>query len=159
MKPVINLNHSSPFARACLGLLAALACSSATAFAQCGKDVVLNSSKTEYLNAAGDVQRTVEEDCVITIDKKQMTIAPADKEAMTASVVSAACEWKEAFKTGKTTVQVKFKDRDGSDKDATITIEGKDGKITCQMTQKDRPDRVIKVVADKFEEQTAAAKK
>ncbi len=153
------MNRSYPFGRASLGLLAALVCSSTTAFAQCGKDIVLTSSKTEYLNAAGEVQRTVEEGCVITIDKAKVTIAPADKEVMTASVVSTTCEWKEVFKTGKTTVLAKFKDDDGTEKDATITVEGKDGKITCLMTQKEKPDRVIRVFADKFEEQKTASKK
>ena len=128
-------------------------------FAQCGKDVILTSSKTEYLNAEGAVQRTVEEDCVIKIDKTGVTISPADKKSIAATVVSTTCEWKEPFKTGKTTVQVKFKDDDGAEKDATITVEGKDGKITCLMTQKEKPDRVIRVFADKFEEQKAAAKK
>ena len=159
MKPIRPVIHSSPFNRACLGFLVALACSSATAFAQCGKDLVLTSSKTEYLNTAGEIQRTVEEDCVITLEQTKLTIAPADKEVMTATVVSTTCEWKESFKTGKTTVQATFKDRDGSEKDATITVEGKDGKITCQMTQKDRPDRVIRVVALKFEERKPASGK
>ncbi len=159
MKPIRPVIHSSPLSRACLGFFVALACSSATAFAQCGKDLVLTSSKTEYLNAAGEVQRTVEEDCVITLEQTKITIAPADKEVMTATVVSSTCEWKETFKTGKTTVQATFKDRDGSEKDATITVEGKDGKIICQMTQKDRPDRVVRVAAVKFEERKPASGK
>ena len=159
MKPTRTVIHSSPFNRACLGLFVALACASATASAQCGKDVVLTSSNTEYLNAAGEVQRTVEEDCVITIETAKLTIAPAGKEVMTATVVSTACDWKVPFKTGKTTVQATFKDGEGSEKDATITVEGKDGKIICQMTQKDRPDRVVRVAAVKFEERKPASGK
>ena len=159
MKFSHHFNLAARLNRTCTGFLVAFLFSSASVFAQCGKDLILTSSKTEYLNAAGEVQRTVDEECVITIDKAKVNIAPADKEVMTATVVSTTCEWKDAFKTGKTTLQAKFKDDDGAEKDATITIEGKDGKITCLMTQKERPDRVIKVVADKFEEQKAAAKK
>ncbi len=156
---ILNLlNLMSPSSRACAGFLVALICSTATGVAQCGKDVVLTSSRTEYLNAAGIVQRSVDEKCVIKIGKTEVSIAPADHEPMIATVASTVCEWKETFKLGKTTVQAKFKDRDGKEGDATITIEGKDGKITCVMTQKERPDRVIKVFVDQFEEQKADSK-
>jgi hypothetical protein len=159
MKLLPATKHPSPHTRGFLALLAALTCFSATAFAQCGKDTVLTCSKTEYLNASGELQRTVVEECVIKFDKTAISIAPADKEVMTATVASTTCDWKVPFKTGRTIVQVKFKDSDGIDRDATITVEGKDGKITCQMTQKDRPDRVIKVTVDTFEDQKPAAGK
>ncbi len=132
--------------------------SSATVFAQCDKVVVLTSSKTEYLNAAGVVQRSVDEQCVIKVDKTEVSIAPADHDPMVAKVVSIDCTWKEAFKTGKTMVKAKFTAPDGQVSDTTITIEGKNGKVTCTMTQKERPDRVIRVSADKFEEQKAVTK-
>ncbi|MCC7375445.1 MAG: hypothetical protein IT581_12390 [Verrucomicrobiales bacterium] len=138
-------------------LLLLLGCS-ATSFAQCDKAVILTSSKTEYLNASGVLQRSVEEQCIIKVDKTEVSITPADHDPMVAKVVSIDCTWKEAFKTGKTVVQTKFREPDGQVSDTTITIEGKNGKVTCTMTQKERPDRVIKVSADKFEEQKAVTK-
>ncbi|MBN8249066.1 MAG: hypothetical protein J0L84_16685 [Verrucomicrobia bacterium] len=141
------------------GLLVTLMGCCSMAWAQCDREVVLTSSKTEYQNAAGVVERSVEERCVITVGKTGISIAPADHEPMLATVVSTVCEWEEAFKTGRTTVQATFQERDGKAGDATITIEGKDGKITCTMTQKSRPDRVILVVADTFGEKTAAPKR
>src|SRR5216117_3231512 len=55
---------------------------------------------------------------------------------------------------GKTTLEAKFKDEKGEESNVTITIEGKDGKITCLMKEKEKPDRIIRVTIVKFEEQT-----
>jgi hypothetical protein len=148
----------SRWSRAFLGisffLLALL--SVTTGFAQCDKPVVLACSKTEYLNGEGVVQRTVEEECVIKISKTEATIAPSGHEVMTGSITSTTCDWKEPFKTGKTTVEAKFKDGNGTESAATLSIEGKAGKITCLMTEKARPDRTIRVTVDKFDEQKPA---
>ena len=121
--------------------------------AQCDKPVVLTSSKTEYLNAAGVVQRTVDEQSVIKISKSEVTIAPNGHDVMTGAITSTVCEWKEPFKTGKTSIEARFKDGNGGEKAATISIEGKAGKIICLMKEKERPDRTIRVTVDKFEEQ------
>jgi len=127
--------------------------SAAAGFAQCNKNVVLTSSKTEYLNAEGVVQRTVEEESVIKINKSEVTIAPSGHAKMTGSVTSTACEWKQPFNVGKTTLEATFKKEDGATSNATITIVGKDGKISCVMKDKERPDRIIRVTVNKFEEQ------
>jgi hypothetical protein len=129
-----------------------------TGFAQCDKDVVLTCSKTEYLNAAGEVQRTVDETSEIKIGKKEVTISPSGHDKMTGAITSTACDWKKPFKQGKTTVEATFKDDDGSERTATIIIEGKAGKITCTMKDKKRPDRVIQVSVDTFKEQEPATK-
>ena len=135
-----------------------LLCSGDTGRAQCDKPVVLTSSKTEYLNAGGLVQRTVEEVCVIKIGKTQVTIAPSGHDVMTGAITSTVCDWKEPFKTGKTTVEARFEDGNGAESSATISIEGKAGKIICLMKEKERPDRTIRVTIDKFEEQKSDPK-
>lgn len=145
-----------PFARALVALFALSAVR--TALAQCEKPVVITSSKTEYLNGQGDVQRTVEEDCTIRIDKGEVNIAPAGHEAMIGKVTSVACAWTEPFKTGKTTVEATFKDGNGAESPATISIEGKAGKFVCLMKEKAKPDRAIRVVVEKFEEQASGRK-
>jgi hypothetical protein len=137
---------------------ASLLLSATTGFAQCEKDVVLTCSKTEYLNAAGEVQRTVDETSEIKIGKKEVTISPSGHDKMTGSITSTTCDWKEPFKQGKTTVEATFKDDNGSESAATIIIEGKAGKITCTMKDKKRPDRVIQVSVDTFKEQEPATK-
>ena len=151
MNYIQNIRALAKKANACA--FAFLLFSVATSFGQCDKNVVLTCSKTEYLNAEGAVQRTVEEECVIKVSKSEVTIAPSGHATMIASVTSTACEWKQPFKVGKTTLEATFKNENGDARNATITIEGKDGKITCVMKEKERPDRIIKVTVGKFEEQ------
>ena len=151
MNNIQNVRSLAKKVSACT--IAVLLFSGAAGFAQCDKNVVLTCSKTEYLNAEGVVQRTVEEESVIKIGKSEVTIAPSGHAKMTGSVTSTACEWKQPFKVGKTTLEATFKNDDGATSNATITIEGKDGKITCMMKDKERPDRIIRVTVTKFEEQ------
>ena len=137
---------------------ASLLVSAHAAFAQCDKTVVLASSKTEYLDADGTVRRTVEEDSVIKIGKAEVTISPNGHAPMIGAITSTTCDWKEAFKVGKTTLEAKFTDDNGTVKNATITIEGKDGRISCEMRAKETPDRIIRATIVKFEEDKPAAK-
>jgi len=151
MNNIQNIGPLVKKASACT--LIVLVFSVATSFGQCDKSVVLTCSKTEYLNAEGVVQRTVEEECVIKVSKSEVTIAPSGHATMTGSVTSNVCEWKQPFKVGKTTLEATFKNENGTTINGTITIEGKDGKITCVMKDKEKPDRVIKATVSKFEEQ------
>jgi len=146
-------NIRSLVKKASAGTFAVLLFSVTTGFGQCDKNVVLTCSKTEYLNAEGEVQRTVEEECVIQVGKSEVTIAPSGHAKMTGSVNSKVCEWKQPFKAGKTTLEATFKNENGSTSNATLTIEGKDGKITCLMKDKEKPDRIIRATVSKFEEQ------
>ncbi|MCW3117909.1 MAG: hypothetical protein JWM28_1991 [Chitinophagaceae bacterium] len=49
-------------------------------FSQCDKDVIITSSKTEYLNTRDSVQHTEMENTVIEINKSGITITPADSQ-------------------------------------------------------------------------------
>jgi len=147
-----NIKNNGPLVKKA-STFAVLLLSLATSFGQCDKNVTLTCPKTEYLNAEGVVQRTVEEECVIKVSKTEITIAPGDHAKMTGTVTSNVCEWKQPFKVGKTTLEATFKNENGATINGTITIEGKDGKITCVMKDKEKPDRVIKATVSKFEEQ------
>jgi len=48
-------------------------------YAQCDKKVVFVSSLTEYLNSAGELQRSVEETTTVEYDAKSITITPGGK--------------------------------------------------------------------------------
>ena len=121
----------------------------ALSFSQCDKNVVINSSKTEYLGVDSVVQRTVEENTVIDITRPDITITPGDKK-MTAVIKSETCNWKTPFKEGATILKATFMD-DGKEINATITIEGKDGKLTLWVQSEEMPT-IIRVPIDKFEE-------
>ena len=119
--------------------------------AQCDKNLTLTSSKTEYLDASGAVQKTVDENTKIDIDKKSITISPGGDHTMTGAILSATCDWKTAFKEGKSEFKTEFEDN-GTLKKITIALEGKNGKISFTVTIADQPDKIIRVWLDSFEE-------
>jgi len=119
--------------------------------AQCEKPVTLISSLTTYLNAKGEVQRTKDEESVITLSKSEIIIVPGDEEhKMTGVIKSYVCNWSVPFKTGKTVATTVLTDG-GREMNATVTIEGKDGKVTLTFEAKEMPDMKIMIVADKFQ--------
>ena len=71
---------------------------------------------------------------------------------MTGTIGSKACDWQIPFKSGKTVISAQLEDQSGDQKDATLTIEGKDGKVTLLAELKNMPDRKILIAIDKFEE-------
>jgi hypothetical protein len=124
---------------------------STMSFAQCGKNILFTSSKTEYLDTNGVVQRSEDENTLIEITKTEITITPGEHK-MTGTIKSDSCNWKTAWKEGKKVVKAQLTDGEGNTKNVTITIEGKDGKITLLAQIADMPGQVIRVTADKFEE-------
>ena len=122
-------------------------------YAQCDKNFVVTSSKTEYLNGNNVLERTVDENTTIEVSKSVITIKPGSEEnKMTGPIKSTTCEWKQAFKEGKTVIKATITDPGGDTKDVTITIEGKDGKLTLMAQLDDDANKKIRVAIDKFEE-------
>lgn len=122
-------------------------------YAQCEKRVILTSTATHYLDASGALQREVSENSVVEFDQKTISIIPGNEEnAMSGTINSYKCDWKQAFKEGKTVVKATLTDPSGQSRDLTITIEGKEGKISFLAELDDTADRKIKLVVAKFEE-------
>jgi hypothetical protein len=122
-------------------------------FGQCDKDVRLTASKTEYLDGTGVVQRTVDEQSTIEIGKTDIMIQPGnDDHKMNGTIQSTTCTWGVPFQEGKTVIKALFKEPTGEERHATLTIEGKAGKVTFLMEVAEMADRKILVSADKFEE-------
>lgn len=119
--------------------------------AQCGKNMVFQSSKTEYLDGSYTVQRTVDENTVIEISKTGITIKPGDNE-MSGTVKTDSCDWKTAWKEGKMIMSGTIVDQRGEGKEVKITLEGKEGKISFMVELLDNMDRKVRVYADRFEE-------
>ena len=134
-------------------LLSLLIAGSNIAFAQCGKKIIFISSKTEHLD--GDkVERAVDEKTVIeTNNKGEITITPGEEtNKMTGTIKSDTCSWKTPFTEGKSIIKALITDEHGDAKNVTLTIEGKEGKITLLAEVDEMPGKKIRVTADKFEE-------
>lgn len=125
-----------------------------SANAQCDKTLRIKSSRTDYLNAAMEVQGGKDENVVIDITKTLVSITPNGNEddAMHGKIKEMTCDWKVPFKEGKTIIKTDLEDASGDTKDAVITIEGKDGKITVLAEAKGMPDRKMKLLVNTFEE-------
>src|SRR5256714_8848464 len=127
---------------------------SMAAKAQCDKPVRLSSSKTYYLDASSQVQGSKDENLVIDITKTTIAITPEGKpdDVLSGTIKEMSCDWKVPFKEGKMVIKTDLVDASGDTKDATITIEGKDGKITVTAEAKERPDQKMRLEVDKFEQ-------
>jgi hypothetical protein len=133
-------------------ILSLLMAGSAVSFAQCDKKMVLTTSKTEHLDANGIVMRTEEEKAVVQIGKTDLNISVNDEHKMTGKIKSDSCNWSIPYKEGKTVIKATVSNEDGEDKNVTITIEGKGGKVTLLFEMEGMPDDRIRVGVDKFEE-------
>jgi hypothetical protein len=130
-----------------------LFCSTLT-FGQCDKDLMLTSIKTEYVDAAAVLQRTVDEESTIEINKTQIIVKGGDNPIMTGTIdaQSVVCNWSVPFKEGKTVFKAVFKDPNEGDFHVTFTIEGKAGVVTALMEIEETPDRKIRVTLTSFKE-------
>ena len=135
-------------------ILSLLVAGTVISFAQCGKKIVLTTSKTDHLDANGIVVRTADEKAVVEITPKTLNISVNDDHKMSGTIKSDSCFWKTPFKDGKTVIKASLSTDDGDTKNVTITIEGKDGKITLLFEMEGMPDDRIRVAADKFEEES-----
>jgi len=119
-------------------------------FGQCGKTVVLTSSKTDHLDATGKLTQSIDEKVIIEISKATIDISVDGQQKMTGKITSNTCDWKVPFKKGKSVINAMMTNREG-DRQATMTIEGKDGKIYLHFMMPAKPGDQVSIVADKFE--------
>ena len=127
----------------------------AASYGQCGKKFMITTSKTEHLDASGSVTRTDDEKAVVTIGQTDLNITVTnanDEHKMTGKIKSDTCNWKVAYKEGKTDLKAVLSNENGEDRNVTITIIGKDGKVTLLFEMEGDGDDRIRVTADKFEE-------
>ncbi|HTD99654.1 MAG TPA: hypothetical protein VK668_10210 [Mucilaginibacter sp.] len=130
-----------------------LVAGSTVSLAQCDKKITLSSSKTQHLDGSGVLQNTEDEQVVIDITKSDIiVVAENGNHKMTGKIKSLTCNWKVPFKEGKTVIGTTLNDDNGDSKDFTITIEGKEGKVTLLAESPQMEDRKIKLALDKFEE-------
>ena len=79
-------------------MLSLLMAGSTLSYAQCGKKVVLTTSKTEHLDANGVVQRTDDEKAVVEIGKSDLNITVNNEHKMTGTIKSDSCNWSIPYK-------------------------------------------------------------
>ena len=120
--------------------------------AQCEKVVQLTSSRTDYLDADGNLQNSRDEKSRVEISKTTLVITPGEDQQMKGEIKSYTCDWKIPYKDGKMIIKALLSDQEGEQKNLTITIEGKEGKLTFLGEIEEMPGRKIKLILDTFEE-------
>jgi hypothetical protein len=129
----------------------ALAFMANRAQAQCDSVAVFTGSQTIYMDSANTVQRTVDENTLIEISGKIITIMPGDDPVIKTTIISHDCKWQTPFKEGKSVLKLTVTKPNNESVDVTLVIEGKGGTVTCILTIDGEPNRRIKVQADRFE--------
>lgn len=132
--------------------LALVLLTSLASIAQCDKKIKWQAAKAEMIDQSGTVMDT-KEGITITSDSKKILfeLAAEPDNPLEGVVNETACEWKEAFKNGKTVIKANISGRDGNSSPATITIEGKDGKLTLILDMERMQGRKVRMNLDKYE--------
>ena len=120
--------------------------------AQCDKTIKWKSSKTEFIDAAGNVKRTNDETVEVTTTKTRVTIVvhgPVE-ETMSGDITDYSCNWTNK-QNGKTSFKAIVVDHSGDRRHATITFEAINGKTTMLLHAEEEPDD-IRLTVDSFEE-------
>lgn len=123
--------------------------------AQCDKKVTWTGSKAVFLDAEGNEQRTEESPITIITTNKTIFITHGDdpNDKINADVTEYACNWKEAYKNGKTNYKASFYNGNGEARDGTVEIEGKDGKLVFTLAFDQQEGRKIQVVLETHKEE------
>ena len=138
-------------------LLFSLACTlSMAGNAQCDKKVLYTSAKQEWLNSKDEIQKSDEDKVTVEISKTSVILNHNDdpNDIMKGDIKNMDCNWSEAYKTGKSIIQAKLMEGANDVHDATITIEGENGKLFILIEMKDHPDMKIKAYVDKYTEES-----
>ncbi len=115
-------------------------------FAQCEEDAVLNTSKTNLADPSGNPVGVKDEKTVLRFSKTAILLNIDDKDRGELKIVSQICNWTIPYKEGKSVIKAKL-----NDWDYTLTIEGKEGKVSLHVVKNESDDSILTMVADKFE--------
>lgn len=122
---------------------------------QCLTHVKYYASKMEILDTTLTLQDTRDEPFTVETRADGFTgIRENDvADSLHGVLKTVTCNWTEPFKNGKITMQCDVHSQNGDDlSDATITIEAVEGKLSIILRAKERPERVMRLVVDKYEE-------
>jgi hypothetical protein len=102
--------------------------------AQCGKSISWTAPKTIYINGTGAIQNIQEGEVAIETSDKHITITfktdGGGTDIVEGELDSLICAWKDPFINGTTSFKSVMAKSNGETKNTTVTIIGKEGKIT-----------------------------
>ena len=98
--------------------------------AQCDKSISYFSSKAEFMDTAGKVDRSEEGKIIVKVTRTNIILIhnDDDNDTMKGEITDRVCEWKEPFKNGKTTFTTRLIEKSGESNDANANVKGKNRK-------------------------------
>ena len=122
--------------------------------AQCDKKVTWVASKAEFLAPDGKVDDTKNEKVVVEISGKEVKLTHGGhaEDVLKGAITELSCLWTKPYKNGKTTFKTLLEETSGDTKDAIVTIEGKDGKITITIVFESNNGRMLRITVDSYKE-------
>ncbi len=122
--------------------------------AQCATKVLYTISKLEMLDSAMQVTDTKDVTATFATSPSGIFVHKSEKEGdtMAGTIIKATCNWAEPYKNGKVVIVSDIHQTNEDLAGATITIEAINGKITILMHAVEYPDKLIRLLVDKYEE-------
>ncbi len=117
-----------------------------TTFAQCEENAILTTSKTNLADPSGNATGVKDEKTTLRFSKSAILLNIDGKDRGELKIVSHTCNWKVPYKEGKSVIQAIL-----NDSDYTLTLEGKEGKVTLHVVKNESDDSILTMTADKFE--------
>ena len=136
-----------------MGLVLAT-CMGSIAKAQCGKHFTITTSRTEYIDSTGELQREEDENSTVEVSGSEIHINPGNdgQHIMKGKIKTTFCNWQVPYKEGKSIIKGELENEKQEVKAATLILEGKDGKQTAVFYFDAAPNRRIRLPLDSFKE-------
>lgn len=115
-------------------------------FAQCEENAVLSTSKTNLADPSGEPIGVKDEKTVLRFSKIAIMLNIDGVDRGELKIVSQSCNWTIPYKEGKSIINAKL-----NNSDYTLTIEGKEGKVSLHVVKNESDDSILSMVVDKFE--------
>lgn len=113
--------------------------------AQCDGTTKWTCTKMKIVDASGNVVNEKDDNIIVEVSNKNIVVIPGDEtHKMQGSVDEFTCKWNDAGKDGKTIIKSKLTDMQKT-RNATITIEGVNGKMTITL---EAPEEETKIVLE-----------
>lgn len=117
-----------------------------SSFAQCEENAVLITSKTNLADPSGNPVGLKDEKTVLRFSKAAILLNLDGVDRGELKIVSQICNWTIPYKEGKSIIKAKL-----NDWDYTLTIEGKEGRVSLHVVKNESDDSILTMVVDKFE--------
>jgi hypothetical protein len=149
----ISLIFKTLFMRNIFLALAILLFTASASIAQCDSKTKWQGAKGELVDPDGNVVDTKSATFVVIANAKTVSVEIVEEPGnpIDGDVSETTCEWKEAFKEGKSVYKTVLVQANGDSSPAVITIEGKDGKLTATLEIERMEGKKVRIYLDKYE--------